>query len=328
MIKAAVIGCGDISTVHLSAIGAIVGAELVAVVDTDPAARSAAAEKWDVRGYPDHRVMLDELRPDVVHVCTPHDQHVDPAVDCLRAGVPVLAEKPVAATMPEAQRLIDAAAAHPNTKIGICLQNRYNATAQAMRSMIDSGELGRVLGGNGTVLWHRTQSYYEAKPWRGRRDQAGGGALINQAIHTLDLLQWMVGPVVAVDGRADHYGPTDTDVEDTAQLALTHRGGAQSVFFASNLNPIDTPVTLQIVTERAVLDLRGDLTVAYDDGRLEVVEERRASSVGRSYWGVSHELLIADFYAKLLDPEPFWIGPTEAAASLDIICRLYALSGR
>ena len=328
MIRAAVVGCGDISVVHLDAIAAIEGAELVAVVDSDPAARAAAGGKWEVPAYADHRLMLEQVRPDVVHVCTPHDQHVEPAIDCLRSGVPVLVEKPVAATMTEAHRLIDAAAVHPSTKIGICLQNRYNATARTIRDMIDSGELGRVLGGSGTVLWHRTQAYYDAKPWRGRRDRAGGGVLINQAIHTLDLLQWLIGPVASVAGRADHYGPTQTDVEDTAQLALTHDSGARSVFFASNVNPVDAPVTLQIVTERAVFDLRGDLTISHADGRVEVVEERRASSSGRSYWGVSHELLIADFYARLADPEPFWIGPAAASASLEIICELYALSGR
>ncbi len=326
MIRAAVIGCGDISVVHLDAIAAMPDARLVAVVDLDPAARSSASAKWDVPAYADHATMLAEVRPDVVHVCTPHDQHVEPAIDCLRAGVPVLAEKPVAHTMAEAERLIAAADENAGVKIGICLQNRYNTAVRAIRSRLDSGELGAVLGGHGTVLWHRPQRYYDAKPWRGQASRAGGGVLINQAIHTLDLLQWLVGPVTGVAGRAGHYGPTDTDVEDTAQLVLDHRGGARSVFFATNLNPVDAPVALQIATEHATLDLRGNLTISHADGRIEAIEERRALTSGRSYWGVSHELLIADFYARLGDPNPFWIGPREAAESLRIISEVYALS--
>jgi predicted dehydrogenase len=322
-----VVGCGDVSVVHLEAIAALDDAELVAIVDSDTETRAKSSAYWGVPTFADQRSMLAEIRPDVVHVCTPHDQHVDPAVDCLAAGVPVLIEKPVAHTMAEARRLVAAAAEHSQVKIGICLQNRYNRTAQAMWSLLETGQLGRVLGGHATVCWHRPAAYYAARPWRGQQRRSGGGALINQAIHTLDLLQWLIGPVVGVAGRAGHYGPAEIDVEDTAQIALTHEQGAQSVFFATNLNPVDSPVTLQIVTERARLELRGDLTISYADGRVEVVEERRAASSGRSYWGVSHELLIDDFYRRLADPEPFWIGPREGCAALQIISEVYALSG-
>ena len=114
------------------------------------------------------------------------------------------------------------------------------------------------------------------------------------------------------------------DVEDTAQIVMDHEGGARSVFFATNANATDSPVTLEIVTEGAELFLRRDLTVRYADGRVEVVEERRAASSGRAYWGVSHQLLIEDFYARLDEPEPFWISPREASKSLDILRRVYA----
>ncbi|HET9650493.1 MAG TPA: Gfo/Idh/MocA family oxidoreductase [Microlunatus sp.] len=326
MLEVAMVGCGDVSVVHLEAIDALDGARLVAAVDTDADGRRAAGERWQVPTYDRVERMLREVAPDVVHIATPHDQHVDPAIACLEAGVSVLLEKPVAHTMAEAERLIATADRHPDVKIGVCLQNRYNATSIALRSLLDSAVLGAVLGGHGTVCWHRSPAYYEARPWRGRRSRSGGGVLINQAIHTLDLLQWLVGPVTTVAGRADHYGPAAIDVEDTAQIALTHAGGASSVFFATNLNPIDAPVSLQIATEQATLELHGDLTIAYADGRVEVVRERQASSSGRSYWGVSHALLIADFYARLGDPEPFWIGPREAATVQWIIDEVYRQS--
>jgi hypothetical protein len=99
------------------------------------------------------------------------------------------------------------------------------------------------------------------------------------------------------------------------------------VLFATLANTMDSPVTIEIDTERARLLIRGDLTVVYEDGRTEVVEERRATSTGRAYWGVSHELLVADFYRTLGDPGPFWIGPTEGVAALEVLDQVYRDAG-
>ncbi|MDQ6897251.1 MAG: Gfo/Idh/MocA family oxidoreductase [Actinomycetota bacterium] len=327
-VRAAVIGCGDISAVHLAALEAMADVELVAVADTETEARSAAENRWHVPSFPDHRTLLDAIRPDVVHVCTPHDQHADPVVDALAAGVDVVMEKPVAHTVAEAERVAAAAAAHPERVVAVCLQSRYNATAQHVRGLLDSGELGAVLGGAATVIWHRTPEYYAAKPWRGQRQRSGGGVLINQAIHTLDLLQWLVGDVSKVEGRCGTYALAGiVDVEDTASVVLDHASGARSVLFATVTHVADAPVTLDLVTERARLSIRGDLTITWEDGRVEVVPERRATSVGRDYWGVSHELLIADAYRTGANGGRFWIGPAEALAAQRILAEVYALSG-
>jgi UDP-N-acetyl-2-amino-2-deoxyglucuronate dehydrogenase len=313
--------------VHLQAIENHAGIELVGVCDIDPARVAAVAGRYGVPGFTDHRQLLEAVHPEVVHVCTPHNRHVPVAIDCLDAGVAVLAEKPVAHTVAEAERLIRAAGAHPGVKIGICLQNRYNATAQAARELLESGKLGTVLGGSATVLWHRDREYYAKRPWRGRVRDSGGGVLINQAIHTLDLMEWLLGDVVQVRGHAGHHGPDGVvDVEDTAYALLEHAGGARSAVFATVANVTDSPVTIEIVTERAMLHIRGDLTVDYADGRTETVAEPRPSGAGRAYWGASHELLIADFYASLSDPAPFWIGPAEGIRSLRLIAEIYRQS--
>jgi UDP-N-acetyl-2-amino-2-deoxyglucuronate dehydrogenase len=323
--RTAVVGCGDVSVVHLAAIASLPDVELVAVCDTDPVRLADAEQRHGVLGFADHRQLIEELRPDVVHVCTPHDQHVPIALDFLESGIAVLLEKPVAHSVSEARRLVAAAEAHREVKIGVCLQNRYNPTVQALRDLVESGTLGTVSGSTASVLWHRTPDYYRARPWRGRREQSGGGVLINQAIHTLDLVQWLVGDVVRVTGRAGTYDLGDVvDVEDTATLVLDHVGGARSVFFATLANAVDAPVTLELTTEHATALLHQDLTVRWHDGRTETVHEDSGPTAGRSYWGSSHARLIADFYARLRDPEPFWIGPREALASLTIIDDLYA----
>ena len=324
MTTAAVIGCGDVSVVHLQAIEKLAGIDLVGVCDTDPARAEAAAGRAGVPAFADHRRLLDQARPDVVHVCTPHHQHVPVAIDCLAAGAAVLVEKPVAHTVAEADRLIAAAAARPAVKAGICLQNRYNAASRAARALLRSGRLGAVLGGSATVLWHRDPDYYRARPWRGQVRDSGGGVLINQAIHTLDLMQWLIGDVERVRGHAGRYALDGVvDVEDTAHALLDHAGGARSVVFATVGNATDSPVTIEIVTERATLLIRGDLTVTYPDGRVDTVAEHRAEGGGRSYWGASHELLIADFYRTRTDPEPFWIDPREGARSLRLVHQIY-----
>ncbi len=323
MTTAAIIGCGDISVVHAEALATLPDVELVAVCDPDPGRRSAAGEAYGVPGYADHHTLLHRLRPDVVHLTTPHHTHAALAVDALRAGVHVVLEKPVASTLAEADRLVTEAD-RSSAKIAVCFQNRYNTAVAAMHGLLVTGELGRVLGAAATVLWHRTPEYYRRRPWRSTWAGSGGGLLMNQAIHTVDLLPWLLGEVTSVNGHAATRAlAAAIEVEDTAEVVLEHRSGARSLLYATLGHAVDAPVSVDVVTEKATLSLRGDLTVSHADGRVETVAERRGSSGGRAYWGLSHQLLIADFYARLGDAEPFWIGPREAGVSLKIVKEVY-----
>src|SRR3954470_15252330 len=328
MTAGAVIGCGTISIVHLGAITSLDGIDLVGVCDTDADRVAAVGREYGVPWFTDHAELLERARPQVVHICTPHNEHVPVAIDSVDAGVAVLLEKPVGHTVAEAERLIAATRRRPEVQVGVCFQNRYNTAVQAARELLGTGELGRVLGASATLLWHRDPAYYQARPWRGRMRESGGGVLINQAIHTLDLLEWLLGDVVDVRGHTGRYVLDGlVDVEDTASVLLDHANGARSVLFATVTNVTDTPVTIEIVTERAVLLIRGDLTVTYlDDGRTETVAERRAGTAGKAYWGASHELLIADFYRTLDQPQPFWIDPEEGTRSLRLVERIYRLN--
>ena len=325
-LTAAVIGCGDISAVHTAAIKKMDDVELVGFCDPDDIRLAVATSAHDVSGYGDHLSLLDALKPDVVHITTPHSSHSTIAIDCLERGVNVVLEKPLAHTLGEAQRLV-AAASVSTAKIAVCFQNRYNAAVQAMRATLDSGEVGDIKGASATVFWQRDANYYRNRPWRGKWESAGGGLMMNQAIHTVDLLQWLVGDVVSLSGNSSTRFLGDSiEVEDTAEFVAVHENGARSAFYATLANAVNAPITLDIVTERATLSLRGDLTITYADGRVEVIPERRGSSGQRAYWGVSHELLIADFYDRLTKADSFWINPGEAMKSLRIIKELYRQS--
>lgn len=328
------IGCGDVSVVHFEAIKDIEGLELVGVADSDPEALARATAATGVPGFASTQELIDAVGPDAVHVTTPHHQHVGPSLTALEAGVHVLQEKPLAHTLEDGQRLVEALAASPadGPKIGICFQNRYNLASQRLHEMLGSGELGAVRGAWASVVWTRSADYYRAKPWRGTWDGSGGGLLINQAIHTLDLVQWLLGGVERTDGHVAtrKYGDV-IEVEDTAELLLHHPGGVTTSFYATLTAPQHRPVELELDCENAYVTLRGGieggLTIRWADGRVDTYGERSVSSGGRSYWGVSHELLIRDFYEHLEDPEPFWIGPGEAMASLEILKEAYRLSG-
>nr|NLD40252.1 Gfo/Idh/MocA family oxidoreductase [Actinomycetales bacterium] len=325
-IRVAVVGCGDVATIHFEAIASIEEAVLVAVGDTDPRALEVSSRTAGVPGYTDIGELIGEVRPDVVHVTTPHHEHVDPSITALRAGVHVLQEKPIAHTLAEGERLVAAAeeAAGTGTKIGICFQNRYNISAQKARELLDAGTIGEVQGAWASVEWSRTEGYYRAKPWRGTWAESGGGLLINQAIHTLDLVQWLMGDVVDVDGHActRRYGNV-IEVEDTADALFTHAGGVQTTFYATLTSPSTHPVEIEIVGSKGRIQIRDGVRLELVDGTVASWAERKVPSTGRAYWGVSHEILIRDFYEKLADPEPFWISPAEAMKSMHMLKTIY-----
>lgn len=324
-LRVAVIGCGDVSLIHAEAIGAIEGAELVGVCDTDPTALARAEKFTGVPGFPGTTELISAVSPDVVHVTTPHFQHADPTITALEAGVHVLQEKPLAHTLAEGERIVAAAeaAASNGTKIGICFQNRYNVASVKAAELLADGAIGDLMGAFASVVWTRTPAYYADKPWRGSWGGSGGGLLINQAIHTLDLVEWLLGDVAEVDGRTStrRYG-AQIEVEDTAEALFTHASGLQTTFFATLTAPAARPVEIEITGTKGSILIRDGITLTTPD-RTEHWDERKADSAGRSYWGVSHELLIRDFYAKLDDSEPFWLSPAAAMKPLFILKSLY-----
>lgn len=322
--RAALVGCGDVSGIHFEAIDAIDDIQLVAVADVDQTRRQAAMRRMDVPGFASVADMLDGVGDiDVVHVTTPHHQHANVTIPCLEAGIHVIQEKPLAHTLADAQRIVDAAAAS-GAKIGICFQNRYNVSSVQLKRILDAGQLGEILGAVAQLAWTRTPTYYEARPWRGTWEGSGGGLLINQAIHTLDLIAWLGGPVAGISGHASQRKFAGvTEVEDTAEALFTHTNGTHTSFYATLTSPINRPVEYQIVGTDGTATIRDGLTVTMADGHSLHYPERRAPSVGRAYWGVSHEILIRDFYARLDDPAPFWISPTVAMTSLRMLKTIY-----
>lgn len=325
MTTAAVVGLGDISALHLAAIDADPAIELVGVCDIDPSRVAMASGRWGVPGFGSVDELLASVRPDVVHVTTPHHQHVPVALAALEAGVHVLTEKPVAHTVAEADRL--RAAARASTRVGVVLQNRYNPTSVALREALDAGAIGRPVGARAAVWWHRDAAYYAASPWRGRWTEAGGGVLINQAIHTLDLLLWFLGDAEVVQGSAATLVlGAHIEVEDTATIVLDHPGGVRSTFFATNTHHTNDDVELRIDGEAGSLRLAGGRAELVTADGVQVLAVDAQSDGSRSYWGRGHAALISDFHASLAGPDPFWLGLDAGIAPLRVLREVYRQS--
>ena len=319
-----VIGCGMISVNHFKALKQVGNARLTAVCDIDPRALEKAAREQDVRGYADYHDLLRDENVDVVHICTPHYLHAPMAIDALNAGKHVLCEKPMAIRAADGQRMLEAALDNEK-QLGVCFQNRYNAASKRIRALLDGGEMGAVLGGSAIVTWDRGEDYYARGAWRGRWETEGGAVLINQAIHTFDLLRDFAGGFVDVKCSMSAKRLADViEAEDTCDMLLTGASGGRFLFYASNCGVGNTPVQLSLKCENGDILLYGNrVTVRWKDGRETSEDFTSGVTYGKDYWGSGHGFLIEDFYRCLRDGEPFPIGPEEAMKTTVLLEKAY-----
>ncbi|CAM4510384.1 Gfo/Idh/MocA family protein [Paenibacillus typhae] len=326
---AAIIGCGAIAPLHVNAIASVEGARLVAAADSNARQAAAFGAVYGCETVPDYHELLERTDIDVVHLCTPHYLHAQMAIDFLNAGKHVLTEKPLAADVPSARRIIETADCSKG-QLGIVFQNRYNEPSQRIRQVIDSGQLGRLVCMKGVVTWHRSEQYYSESGWRGKWATEGGGVLINQTIHTLDLLQWFGGEISAVSGSVS----TDVldgviEVEDSAHACITFANKARGLFYGTNAYPVNSPVELELVFEQGTLLQRRDCLYLWQDGREQLLcEPGTVTNGGKSYWGSGHQWLIHDFYTHLREGRRFWLDGREGIKALEIIAGIYRSSDR
>lgn len=324
-LRAAVIGCGGIAQVHLAKLDDMPDVELMAVCDIRADRAEAAAARYGGKAYTDWRELLGRDDLDVVHLCTPHSLHAPMALDALAKGLRVLTEKPMASEVPDALAM----AAADGGKLGVCFQNRFNGSVAMARSIVEGGEMGDLLALRGEVVWHRTPAYYaESGGWRGRLDGSGGGVLINQAIHTLDLMLWLGGPPETVSGGAStdafHGG---IEVEDSAHFRVTFANGRTGVFYATVGHAADAPVLLELTLEKGRLIIRGDtLTRTGGAGEALLYAPEKPAAGAKAYWGSGHGALIDDFYRCAREGVPFRIGGEEALPALLALKSVYRSS--
>ncbi|PIN85361.1 MAG: hypothetical protein COV47_02545 [Candidatus Diapherotrites archaeon CG11_big_fil_rev_8_21_14_0_20_37_9] len=217
------IGCGEISARHFNAIKELNDLELKAVSDSDPAAAEKAGKENNVPYYTDNKKLFERKDISLVAICTPISTHTDISIEVLNSGKDVLTEKPVGITLESIDKLI-AVGKKTGKKIFVVHQVRYNPSVYALKNAIDSGALGKILACNLVVRWFRPEDYFDKK-WYGNKKIAGG-TLLNQGIHYLDIMQWLIGDVREVIGRADHIRYPKLEIEDYASALLKFKNNA------------------------------------------------------------------------------------------------------
>ena len=322
MMKAAIIGFGTISVVHIDAIAGNDGMELAAVCDVNEAL--AAKVPAGVKFYTDYKQMVREVKPDVVHICLPHYLHYPVTKELVEMGCNVFCEKPIALNSQEAELFCALEKAHPEVKIGVCLQNRMNETTEELKKIIDSGEYGKVIGARGFVPWRRGKDYYDAQPWRGTWKYAGGGSMINQSLHTLDLLYYLCGDVKklhAVVGQTNEYG---IEVEGDVIARLEFANGANGLFFATNNNWTNESVQIRVAMEKGVFHIEDNtLYKVNPDASREVITKAPVLEGIKFYYGASHARLIARFYKAVAENTDDYIHISEGAMVVQLMDSIF-----
>ncbi|MET0863277.1 MAG: Gfo/Idh/MocA family oxidoreductase [Nakamurella sp.] len=340
-LRAGVVGCGNVAGNHAAAYRDHPGVELVAVADVDPGRAGTLARRFGGRAVDPERVF--DLDLDLVSVCTPHPTHEDVVIRAAAHGVNVLCEKPIAIDLGAAARMVTAAEA-AGVLLGVLFQRRFWPAAQRIRRAIDDGTLGRPVLGHASVLLHRDPQYYTATAWRGTWATDGGGVLMTQAVHNIDLLQWFMGEAVEVSA-AHSTIVQPIEVEDTAVATISFAGGGLATLAAS------TALTRGLGTRVQVTGRTGASAglAEYPEGseaRIDLWAIPGEEFVTNPYGGrlttdldlpaindalaPFHALQIADFVAAVRERRQPVVTGREAAKSLAILTALYgsAASGR
>ncbi|MDR1539215.1 MAG: Gfo/Idh/MocA family oxidoreductase [Clostridiales bacterium] len=313
--RSAVIGLGDIAPTHLSAIEKNERIQLAAVCDIDETRRHIAP---GAPFYLDYREMLEKEKLDCVHICLPHWLHYPVALDAAKAGCNIFAEKPLALNTAQALKFLELEREF-GVRVCICFQNRRNPTTEFLLKELRSNKHGALTGIYGNVAWNRSKQYYSDKPWRGIFEKSGGGCMINQAIHTMDLMQYLAGsPIESIKGSISNILDYGLDVEDSAMASITFKSGAKGLFISSVANYEDLSVSINVECEKASFYI--------NDGRLYRKGEQdlllacdSVESAGKRYYGGSHAKLIAEFYEALERGEGDCITARDALVSIQMI---------
>ena len=333
----AIVGCGMIARYHANAIKEIPGARVAALVSRTLKNASDLLKETGIPACPVFSTIEESLKArgvDAVIITTPSGAHREPALAAANAGKHVVVEKPLEITGSRCQDIIDAC---DRAKVRLCtiFPSRFGDANAALKQVVEAGKFGRLTLGETTCKWWRPQKYYDEGGWKGTQALDGGGALMNQAIHNVDLLLWMMGPAVAVSGFTAMLAHERIEVEDTAVAVIRFKSGALGVIQATTSVHPGYPKTIAIHGDKgsAVIEqddvMRWDFTPETDEDK--VVKTRFAAKVGASGGAadpkaISHEghrRQLADFVEAVRGNRAPKVDGREGRKSVDLICAIY-----
>ena len=331
--KYALIGCGRIAVNHMKA--AINNdLEIVAVCDVLPEKMDTILEKYDfqenndIKKYTDYKEMIREEKPELVSIATESGIHAEIALYCIDNDVNVIIEKPMAMSIEDADKII-ALAEERNVKVSACHQNRFNVAIQELRKAVEAGRFGKLSHGSIHVRWNRNKEYYDQAPWRGTWEQ-DGGALMNQCIHGIDLLRWMMG-----DEIEEIYGVTRQqfhnylEAEDVGMAVIKFKNGAiGTVEGTTNVYPKNLEETLYIFGEKGTVKIGGTSTNNIDvwefsdeiEGDIKNKELKEATS---NVYGNGHTSLFTDVIDAIENNRSPYVDAIAGRNALEVVLAIY-----
>ncbi|WP_416897830.1 MAG: Gfo/Idh/MocA family protein [Minwuia sp.] len=330
-IRFAVIGCGRIAGKHFEAIAAHAGnAELVGVCDVDGASRKAASDKTGAPAFETMDKLISEASPDIVVLATPSGLHPQQTIRAAQAGCHVMTEKPMATRWADGRRMVDACD-EAGVRLFVVKQNRRNATLQLLKRAVAGGRFGRIYSVAINVFWTRPQDYYDSADWRGTWE-FDGGALMNQASHYIDLLDWLIGPIESIQAQTATLA-RNIQVEDTGAMLVRWRSGAIGTVNVSMLTyPENLEGSITILGEKGTVRVGGVAVneiqhwkFAEEDPMDREVEE--ASYATTSVYGFGHPLYYENVIQVLRGEAVADTDGREGLKSLEVLIATY-LSAR
>ncbi|QXD31001.1 Gfo/Idh/MocA family protein [Candidatus Pelagisphaera phototrophica] len=258
-IKTGIIGTGKVGHLHAAELASNQKSEFTSVLGRSPEKTNKFADQYGVKAYTDLDAFLKKSGVEALCICTPHPAHRDPSVAAAEAGVHLLVEKPLASSLEDCDAILDAVE-KSGVKLGMLCQRRFYEPCARVHEAIEAGKIERPILGTVTVLGWRDQDYYDSDSWRGTWKEEGGGVLVNQAVHQLDLLLWYMGPVAEVSGYWGNLNHPSIEVDDTAVASIRFKSGALGQVIVSNsYNPA-------IHGKVSVLGSNGSLVGVQTDG--------------------------------------------------------------
>jgi len=323
-----IIGCGVIAPTHARCIVELPGAELAAVCDILPEKARALAEKYPCDVYTAASDMLARANIDVAVVLTPSGMHADLGVMAALAGKHVIVEKPMDVSLAKADALI-AACREAGVKLGVISQHRFDPAMMALKQAVEQGRLGQLNFGGSHTKWFRSQEYYDSGGWRGTWALDGGGALINQSIHYVDLLQYIMGPVAEIHAYTAARAHTRIEVEDIAVAAIKFRSGALGLLEGNTAAYPGYCARLDIYGAEGSAIIENDQIVEWRmrSGEPCPVEREETGFIGGSsskdIWHHSHRRQLADFIDAVRAGRSPLVTGEEGRKPLEIVLAVY-----
>ena len=321
--RAGIIGLGAISPLHIRAI-LNRGQKITAICDVDSEKRQKVNAEFGLNAeeYGDYNALLASGKVDVVHVCTPHYLHAEIICAALGANIHVLCEKPLAINF-EQLNDIEKAVKNSSATLGVCFQNRYNASVLYLKEFFKDKE---IIAATANLVWNRGKDYYSSAKWRGKKQYEGGGVMINQAIHSLDLLQWFCGmPETVIAHCSNNSLQGVIDVEDTAYGLFSLKNGGNFVINATNAAKNCFTIISMFHAGDDTVELSGDNLIV--NGKF-VTKSDGTPIFGKEEWGVGHNNLIREFYNCLEKGEKFPIDFYEGSKTVKLILKMYESNGK